>query len=268
MHRAIERADEDGCDCLQVFTKSPRAWKEPPPPDGDQVRRFAERRRRLGIGPVLAHASYLVNPCAADPAVRRKGWRALLGDAARCDRLGIELLVLHPGSPGDAGEDRGIELTARCIAHVLDRTERVVVLVENTAGQGGGLGHRFEQLARIVELTGDGPRVGVCFDTCHGFAAGYDLRTTRAARRTFDELDAVLGQGVLRALHLNDAKSSLGSRVDRHAMIGRGEIGIDLFRWLVRHSRFAGMPAVLETPIPKGETYRDEIELLRSLRRR
>jgi deoxyribonuclease-4 len=265
MHRAVERAATDGCDSLQVFTKSPRAWKEPPDPDTEQVQRFAEARIRHGIEPVMAHASYLVNPCAADPAVRRKGWRALEREAARCDRFGIELLVFHPGSPGTLDEAEGIELTGRCISSVLERSERVTVLVENTAGQGGGLGHRFEQLARIVDIAGGGERLGVCFDTCHAFAAGYDLRTARAAKRTFDELERVVGRGRLKALHLNDAKSVLGSRVDRHALIGQGQIGIESFRWITRQRRFAGLPAVVETPIPKGATYEREISLLREL---
>jgi len=268
MHRAVDRAASDGCESLQVFTRSPRAWKEPPAPDAEQVRLFGEARERLGIGPVMAHASYLVNPCAADPGLRRKGWDALANDAARCDLLGIELLVFHPGSPGDQGEDKGLALTARCVAHALSRSARVVVLVENTAGQGGVLGHRFEQLARIVELAGGGDRVGVCLDTCHAFAAGYDLGTPRAAKRTFDELDAAVGPSRLRALHLNDAKSGLGSRVDRHAPIGQGEIGADAFCWLVRQRRFAGLPAVVETPLPRGGTYAGEIALLRSFRAR
>jgi deoxyribonuclease-4 len=268
MHRAVERAAADGCDSLQIFTKSPRAWKEPAEPDDEQIERFAEARSRHGIGPVMAHASYLVNPCAADLAVRRKGWRALEKEAARCDRFGIEMLVFHPGSPGDGGEDEGIELTGRCISRVLERSERVVVLVENTAGQGGGLGHRFEHLARIVDIADGGDRVGVCLDTCHAFAAGYDLRTTRAAKRTFDELESAVGPDRLKALHLNDAKSSLGSRIDRHAMIGQGQIGTVAFRWLVRQPRFNGLPAVVETPIPKDTTYEHEISLLRSLGRR
>jgi deoxyribonuclease-4 len=251
-----------------VFTKSPRGWKEPPEPDTEQVKRFAEARSRHGIGPVMAHASYLVNPCAADVAVRRKGWKALVQEAVRCDRYGIELLVFHPGSPGKAEEDEGIELTARCISEVLEASQRVTVLVENTAGQGGGLGHRFEQLARIVEAAGGGGRVGVCVDTCHAFAAGYDLRTARAAKRTFDELDDIVGRERIKALHLNDAKSDLGSRVDRHAMIGQGQIGEAAFRWIVRQRRFAGLPAVVETPIPKGATYAGEISLLRRLGRR
>lgn len=265
MHRAVERAADDGCDALQVFTRSPRAWKEPPPPSEDQIRLFAETRARLGIGPVMAHASYLVNPCAADPALRRKGWNALTADAERCDLLGIELLVFHPGSPGDLGHDEGLDLVARCIEHVLERSARVTVLVENTAGQGNGLGHRLEHLARIVDRAGGGERVGVCFDTCHAFAAGYDLQTARSARLVFDELDAAVGSGRLRALHLNDSRVPCGSRVDRHAMIGQGLVGEALFRWLVGQSRFAGLPAVVETPIPRGATYRGEIELLRSL---
>jgi apurinic endonuclease APN1 len=216
----------------------------------------------------MAHASYLVNPCAPDKAVRRKGWDVLAADAVRCDRLGIELLVFHPGSPGDLGPDKGIELTARCVSGALDQSESVIVLVENTAGQGSVLGHRFEQLARIVDEIDGGERVGICLDTCHAHAAGYDLGTPRAAARTFDELASAVGPGRLKALHLNDAKSELGSRVDRHELIGRGRIGSGAFRWIVRQGRFAGLPAVVETPIRKGETYAGEIALLRSLARR
>jgi deoxyribonuclease-4 len=265
MHRAVERASADGCDALQVFTRSPRAWKEPPRPTEDQIQLFAETRARLGIGPVMAHASYLANLCAADPALRGRGWSVLAADAGRCDLLGIELLVFHPGSPGTLSEDEGLDLVARCVEHVLERSERVTVLVENTAGQGSSLGHRFEHLAQIVDRAGGGGRVGVCFDTAHAFAAGYELDNARSARRVFDELDAVVGPGRLRALHLNDSQAPRGSRVDRHAMLGQGLIGDALFSWLVGQRRFAGLPAVVETPIPRGETYRGEIALLRSL---
>jgi deoxyribonuclease-4 len=148
---------------------------------------------------------------------------------------------------------------------VLEHSAQVTVLVENTAGQGKVLGHRIEHLARIIDRAGGGERVGVCFDTCHAFAAGYDLTSARSARRVFDELDAALGSGRLRALHLNDSQVPCGSRVDRHAQLGQGLIGEALFGWLVGQRRFAGMPAVVETPLPRGETYRGEIALLRSL---
>jgi deoxyribonuclease-4 len=267
LHEAVKRAAADGCDSLQVFTKSPRSWREPPLPDAARIRAFCEARAEHRIGPVLAHASYLINPSAADPAVRRKGRGALVAEARRCDALGIEFLVLHPGSAGGGAVDDALALAGGCLRHVLDRSDHVTLLVENTAGQGSALGHAFEHLAQVIDHAGADERLGVCFDTCHAFAAGYDLSSARATRRTIGELEAAVGSDRLKALHLNDCRSGLGSRVDRHELIGRGEIGEEAFRWIVRQRRFDGLPAVVETPIPRGETYRKEVARLRALAR-
>ncbi len=262
---AVERAANDGCQALQIFTKAPAIWKTSPI-DPDEAERFRLTRAELKIGPVLVHDSYLVNPCAKNPETRRKSWRALEDEARRCDLLGVEFLVLHPGSPGDAGDEEGFDLAAECTARALDASSKVQFLIETTAGQGKSIGHRFEHLAAIIEGAGDDERLGVCLDTCHSFAAGYDLTSPESASRVFAELDAIVGAGRLRALHLNDSKKPLGSRVDRHALIGRGEIGPDLFRWLINEPRFRDIPGILETPVPKEETYRKEIDLLTSVK--
>ena len=213
----------------------------------------------------MVHDSYLINLCAENPATRTKSWAAFKEEAERCDQIGAEYLVFHPGSPGNADEKEAVVLIAECLVETLAMTERVHILVENTAGQGKHLGYGFDQLIAIIEKAGASERLGVCFDTCHAFAAGYDLRTEPLARAVFREFDDVVGVERLRGFHLNDSRKPLGSRVDRHALIGKGEIGIELFRYLVNASRFRSLPGVLETPIPKGETYAAEIDLLKSL---
>lgn len=263
-HRALERAAADGCDAVQIFTKAPQIWREPVVSESDAAA-FREARERTGVGPVVVHASYLINTCSASPSTRSKARAALVAEAQRCDLLGADHLVFHPGSPGDMGDDAGIALTAESVREVLEASERVSILVENTAGQGKGIGWRFEQLAGILERAGGHPRLGVCIDTCHAFAAGYDLTAPEAAEAMFDGVDRLLGEGRVRALHVNDAKSALGSRVDRHALIGRGELGLPLFRWLVNAPRFEGVPGILETPIDKGDTYAAEVAALRAL---
>ncbi len=262
--KAVERAASDSCKALQIFTKAPAIWKTPPI-DPDEAARFRLARAELKIGPVLVHDSYLVNPCAKSPETRRKSWRALEEEATRCDLLGAEYLVLHPGSPGDAGDEDGFALAAECVARALDAASMVHLLIETTAGQGKSIGHCFEHLAAIIERAGGDERIGVCLDTCHSFAAGYDLTSPEAAAGVFAELDAIVGADRLRALHLNDSKRPLGSRVDRHALIGQGGIGPELFRWLVNEPRFRDIPGILETPVPKGETYRNEIDFLTSV---
>jgi deoxyribonuclease-4 len=262
--RAVERAVADGCAAVQIFTKAPHIWREPEVTDAD-AERLRAARAASGIGPLVVHASYLINSCSASPSTRSKAVAALVAEARRCDLLGAELLVFHPGSPGDLGDDVGIALTAEAVRVALDASRAVRVLVENTAGQGKGIGWRIEQLAEILERAGGGARLGVCIDTCHAFAAGYALGTAAEIAAFFDGVDAALGAGRIGALHVNDAKSARGSRVDRHELIGKGALGLEPFRWLVNARRFADVPGILETPIGKGESYAAEVAALRAL---
>ena len=262
--RALERAKADGCDAVQIFTKAPQIWREPEVTAEDAAA-FARARAATGIGPVVVHASYLINACSASPSTRAKARAALVAEARRCDLLGADFLVFHPGSPGDLGDEAGVALTAESVRVALGESSAVSILVENTAGQGKGIGWRFEHLARILELAGGDARLGVCVDTCHAAAAGYDLGSPEAAEATFAEIDRLLGPDRVRALHVNDAKSARGSRVDRHEQIGRGTLGLPLFCWLVNAPRFGGIAGILETPISKGDTYAAEVAQLRSL---
>jgi deoxyribonuclease-4 len=266
-HRAVERAVADGCASMQIFTKAPQIWREPEVTEAD-AERFRSSRKAAGVRPVVVHASYLINTCSASPSTRAKASASLAAEARRCDLLGADYLVFHPGSPGDLGDDAGIALTAESVRAVLDASGSVGILVENTAGQGKGIGWRFEQLASIIELAGGSDRLGVCIDTCHAFAAGYALSSAAEAAALFDGIDGLLGPGRVRALHLNDAKSGRGSRVDRHALIGKGEIGLEPFRWIVNAARFADVPGIVETPIAKGETYAAEVAALAALVKR
>jgi len=263
-HRAVERAIADGCASVQIFTKAPQIWREPEITE-ETAAAFRAARKAAGFGPLVVHASYLINTCSASPSTRAKAAKALSAEARRCDLFGADYLVFHPGSPGDLGDETGILLTAESVCAALEASRSVEILVENTAGQGKGIGWRFEQLASIIERAGGGERLGVCVDTCHAFAAGYALSSAAEAAALFDEIDGILGRGRVRALHVNDAKSACGSRVDRHELIGRGALGIPPFRWLVNAERFARVPGILETPIAKGETYAAEVAALNAL---
>lgn len=239
-------------------------WKTKPI-DPTEARNFQTARKRAKIGPVLIHDSYLINPCAENEELRQKSWDGLKEEGERAEKLGVEYLVLHPGALGRRTEREGFELVALCIDEVLDSTKNVVILLETTAGQGTSIGHRFEHLAAITALVKTSARVQICFDTCHVFAAGYDLRSRTAAKSVFAEFDNVIGLEKLAAFHLNDSKKELGTRVDRHALIGQGHIGLELFRHLANEPRFANIPGILETPLPKGATYREEMATLQSL---
>ena len=258
--RAFERAEADTADALQIFVRNPRGWASPPLED-DEVERFRAAARRTGK-PTAAHSLYLANHAAADPALRRRSWGALAEELARCEALGIPSLVFHPGSHPD--EKVGVALVAEGMERALDRVKgRARLLLEITAGQGSSLGWRFEQLAAIREAVPGAARrrVGICFDTCHAFAAGYDLSTDEGYDRTFRELDRAVGLEHLRAFHLNDCKKPLGCRVDRHEHIGRGTMGLAPFRRLVNDRRFREVPAFLETEM----RFKENLEVLRGL---
>jgi len=255
LDKALLRARDYGFQVVGMFVRNQRRWRAPPL-DEQAVRTFRGTRRRLGIRAVVAHASYLVN-LAGRADVRRRSIAAMIEDLRRCARLGIEYLVLHPGSDPDGA--RGIGLIAAALNHIASATPRARprVLLETTAGQGNCIGHRFGQLGEILARLERPDRFGVCLDTCHVFAAGYDLRTPRGYAGMMASFDREIGLAELRAIHLNDSKHGLGSRADRHAHIGHGRLGRRAFARIVNDSRLADVPMILETPKDKDEKGRD-----------
>ena len=254
-----------GARAFALFTKNQKQWQAKPLTEASIVA-FKKNLAAAGIAPrhVLPHDSYLINLGHPDPEKRQRSVRALLEEALRAELLGLPFLNFHPGSHlGELAEDRCLDIVADGMKRVLDETESVGLLVENTSGQGGHVGYRFEHLARILERVADPRRSGVCLDTCHVFAAGYDIRDRESYDRTMGRFDAIVGRRYLRAAHLNDAKVELGSRKDRHDSIGRGKLGLEAFRLLMNDPRFDDLPLVLETI---DETlWPSEIALLYSL---
>ncbi len=260
---AFARAEADGAECLQIFTRNVRGWAAKPFAS-DEVERFRAEARRTGM-PVAAHSTYLVNLCCEDGAIRKKSWDALADELARCETLGIRWLVFHPGSHAD--EEKGIALVAEGMTEALARSPgKARLLIETTAGQGTSLGWRFEQLQAIREAVPGAARrrVGVCVDTCHVFSAGYDLSTPEGYETTVAALDRSVGLSHVQAFHLNDSKKPLGCRVDRHEHIGEGTLGLEPFRRLVNDARFAELPGFVET----DSRWKENIEVLRGLVRR
>ncbi|MBN2343176.1 MAG: deoxyribonuclease IV [Deltaproteobacteria bacterium] len=268
IHNAVTRADRIQLSSVQIFTKAPQSWKEPEL-SAKQIHDFQTARTQAGFRAEdwVVHASYLVNTCSENPDTRTRAVAALIAEANRCDALNIPHLVFHPGSPGKQGVDVGISLVALAITQILAASADVQLLIENTAGSGKSIGHTFEQIRQIIELVPESDRVGVCFDTAHAFAAGYNIAEEKTAPLIFDEFDRIIGLERLKVIHLNDSKTKLGSRVDRHERIGRGRIGEPLFRWLVNAPFAEHLPGILETPLEKDETYAADIQRLRSFRR-
>jgi deoxyribonuclease IV len=246
--RAIDRANASRCEALQIFTKSVGQWRARPLPP-EEVAAFRSRLAETRL-PAVAHNSYLINVAAAEPVLRARSIAALGEELDRAELLGLDALVMHPGSYTSGTERQGL----RFIAHALrvlfrDRShQRARVLLEHTAGQGTNLGHRFEHLATIIDRLGGTDRVGVCLDTCHLLTAGYDLCSDEGYDQTFAEFGRLIGFDRLALFHLNDSKKPCGSRVDRHEHIGKGCLGLAPFRRVLNDPRFAGLPMVLETP--------------------
>lgn len=261
---ALQRGREIGCTAVQVFTSSPQQWKAKPLAD-EAVERFQQARAATGIDCVVSHDSYLVNLCATNDEIRAKSIEGLKAEIERCARLGIRWVVSHMGSHLGAGEEAGLQAVAEGARRVFEETsDSVTLLMETTAGQGSALNYRFEHLAMLLESLQGHPRLGVCLDTCHLFAAGYDLRDRESYEATFSELERWVGLDRVKAIHANDSKKGLGSRVDRHAHIGEGEIGIEAFRLLVNDRRWIEVPILLETP--DAETmHKVNLERLKSL---
>ena len=262
--RAVERGAAVGCTALQIFTKSSNQWAARELPD-EEVERFRTALRHNGIDRVVAHDSYLINLCSPDDALWRRSIEACALELERCVRLGIPWLVAHPGGHMGRGETYGVARMAEAIdaIHARVPAEGASLALETTAGQGTVIGHRFEQIASIIEATAEPDRLGVCLDTCHVFAAGYDLRSPGAYAETLRRFEDTLGLARLKAIHVNDSKKDLGSRVDRHEHIGRGFLGPESFRNLMNDPRLTGVPLLLETP--KGEDCGEDVENLTTL---
>ncbi len=247
--RAVRAAAAVGFETVQLFTKNNNQWKAPPITDA-QADAFRAALDETGVVDPVSHASYLINLASPDDALWEKSIDAMVVEVERCARLGIADLVVHPGAHVGAGEEAGVARVARALDRILDRTASCAVTIdlETTAGQGTCLGHRFEHLEAILGLAADGSRLGVCVDTCHIFAAGYPLHLRGLYDEALAALDRTVGLGRVRVWHLNDSLRELASRVDRHAGIGVGMMGLDPFGFLLNDPRFRGLPMILETP--------------------
>ncbi len=263
---APERGRGIAADAIQIFTANQNRWQSPPL-SAENIEGFragmTEDRPQVSI----THDSYLINLCATDEWKRKRAVEAFVEEMDRSESLGINYIVFHPGAHMGAGVEAGCDLVAASLNNALEQRpgHKVKLLVEITAGQGTTVGHTFEQIAAILGGVRRPERMGVCFDTQHAFAAGYDLRTSDGWDRVMAEFDSVIGLNQLMVFHLNDSKKAHGSRVDRHEKIGQGLLGLMPFWRLVNDERFAQTPAVLETPVDDGAEYGPEIELLRSL---
>lgn len=249
LEKAFHAGRAVGCDCIQIFVKNQRQWTAPPLRD-EQVRAFRSAGRETGLRPVIAHASYLLNLASPDRANRDKSIAALADELARCEALGVSGLVVHPGAHMQAGVAAGIRHICRSLdrVHAQTRGFSCPILLETTAGQGSAIGYEIEHLGRILGGVKQPDRLRVCLDTCHLFAAGYDLRTPAGYERMVRDLVTHVGIERVRCIHTNDSKSECGSRVDRHEHITKGCLGKAAFSHLVNDARLAGVPRILETP--------------------
>jgi len=266
---SVVRAVELGCNTMQIFSKNASTWREKILKKGE-VESFRENLKKSNINPVFIHASYLVNLASPSDELYFKSINAFLEDIKRADLLLPDpYLIIHPGAHTGAGEEYGIQRIIRALNIILEESTdlglKTIILLENTAGSGTHLGYTFGQLKRMMEGAKDRKRIGVCFDTCHAFAAGYDLSHREGIKQTLEEIDKYLGLEQLKVIHLNDSKFPLGSRKDRHMHIGKGYIGLEGFKVLVNHKYLKNLPFILETPKHDEKDDINNINLVKSL---
>ncbi len=266
LHKAFDRISRVRGEALQIFSKNQRQWRVPELTDAE-IKDFLAAWKQWGKGPVAAHNSYLINLANPDKNKANRAVTAFADEIVRAKRLSIPYLVMHPGSHVGAGIDAGLEHLTINLDRAFDQAKEaqtVMVLLETTAGQGTGIGANFEELAYVLAHSQFSKRLGVCLDTCHVFAAGYDIRTRAGYEKTFAAFDKIIGIERLKFFHINDSKKELGSRVDRHEHIGKGEIGLEGFRLLLNDPRFVNHPMVLETP--KEKDLKEDIENIKLLK--
>jgi deoxyribonuclease-4 len=265
VENAPENARKIGAKAFALFTKNQKQWFAKPLTT-ENINKFKDRCEEYGYPPelILPHDSYLINLGNPVPENLEKSRKAFLDEMQRCEQLGLKLLNFHPGAHlKKISESQCLETIAESINMVLEKTSSVTAVIENTAGQGSNVGYKFEHLAAIIEMVDDKSRVGVCLDTCHTYTAGYDIKSEAGYAATFEEFDRVVGFEYLKGMHLNDSKKELGSRVDRHDSIGKGLMGIEVFRRMMNDPRFDNIPLILETP--DDSLWEEEIKLLYSL---
>jgi deoxyribonuclease-4 len=263
--KVVTRGENIGCDSIQIFTKSQRQWSAKKI-DESQVKRFKEALSKSRIKAIVVHTAYLINLASPKEDILEKSKKAFVEEMDRAEILNIPYLIFHPGAHLDSGEKRGIESIAEGLNISLSarRGYKVMPLLETTAGQGTNLGYKFEQLVAIRDLLEEKGRVGVCLDTSHIFAAGYDIRTKNVYENTMDTFDEIVGLSLLKTLHINDSKTDLGKHVDRHEHIGKGKIGLEAFRLLVNDERLKSIPGCLETP-GSEEDFKNNLQTLKNL---
>lgn len=266
LDKALERGEKINCRTIQIFTKSNNQWKAKEITDED-LHRFHNLYNKSRIFQVVAHDSYLINLASPDPVLHRKSIDAFFHEMERCEKLKIPYLVFHPGAHVGSGEKAGLKKIAQSINVLLKRGKgfKVSLLLETTAGQGTNLGYKFEHLADIIKMVRQKKSIGVCVDTCHIFAAGYDITTQKGYKKSFQTFNKVIGLDKLKVFHINDSKKELGSRVDRHEHIGKGFLGLKPFEFLVNDKRFVDTPKILETP--KGPELKEDVQNLKVLKR-
>lgn len=264
-HMAIERARSINCTTMQIFVKNNMQWFARPLAR-DEIRAFLDHAQRGELLSIFAHANYLINLAATNPQFHANSLRSLSEELTRADQLELPFLVLHPGAHLGRGEEAGLKSIVDSIDEVRRKIPRVKtrIALETTAGQGSSLGHTFEQIAYIIDNVREPDRLCVCLDTAHVFASGYDIGSETAVKKTFREFDRVIGLDRLAAIHMNDSKTAQGSRVDRHEQIGKGKIGLEAFRFIMRDRRFRKIPKVLETP--KGKDLAEDVVNMKTLR--
>ena len=248
-HKAFLRGKEVGCQVIQIFTRNRLRWVAKGLSRGE-INNFLKANKETSIIPVAVHGSYLINPASPSDGNRRRSLKLMINEMEWAESLSIPFLVIHPGSHMGEGEAKGLSLVADFInkAHEKIKNYRTKILLEMTSGQGTSLGYRFEHIRDILDSSEDNERLGVCFDTCHVFAAGYDFKSKESYRHLFEEFDNIIGLKYLKLFHINDSKTRLGSRIDRHDHPGKGFIGIEPFSYFLNDSKFAEIPFILETP--------------------
>jgi deoxyribonuclease IV len=261
---AIVEGVDAGCETVQIFGGSPQQWGTPPVSD-EEAREFAEIRGSAGIDPVVMHSIYLVNMAAPSDSIFKRSVASLASSLAKAEKIGAIGVITHIGNHKGEGEEFGLQRIAQAVTACLQRAPgEAMLLLETTAGAGTSIGNSFEQFGAVFDMAGRPERLGFCLDTCHIFAAGYDISTPGGVDSAIDELDRFVGLDRLKALHLNDSKGECGSHLDRHEHIGMGSIGLESFSYIVNHGALRGLPAIVELPYEAAEAP-DDLELLRSL---